>query len=346
MKWHSQWWVAACAIITASLVGFSCGGPGQSTPPKGPEAKTANATAQSSSPAPKKKYLVAFSQCNSAEPYRTVQNNIFKQQVKKLGDKYELVISDAQQDNSKQQAQIENFILQRVDLLIVAPNEATPITAVVKKAHDSGIKVICLERDLAEPVYDMFVGADNVAIGEMAGQFVKQYLEQKKIENPVVVEMKGLVATKPQEERHTGARKYIDTVPGVSVIEEVADWLQDKAKTRMQTVLQAHQKIDVVYAHNDPMAVGCYLAAQEAGREKNMIFVGVDGLGGPAGGIKKVMDGVLACTFIYPPCAAEALDYAVKMLNGEKVPPRVILNPAKITPENAAEMYKKATVES
>ena len=112
----------------------------------------------------------------------------------------------------------------------------------------------------------MFVGADNVVIGEMAGQFVKDYLEKKGVDKPVVVEMKGLVGTKPQEERHTGARKFIDMVQGVEVKEEVADWLQDKAKTRMQTLLQANPKIDVVYAHNDPMAVGCYLAAQEAGR--------------------------------------------------------------------------------
>ena len=82
-----------------------------------------------------------------------------------------------------------------------------------------------------------------------------------------------------------------------------------------------------------------------AGRDKGMIFVGVDGLGGPDGGIKKVMDGVLACTFVYPPCAAEALDFAVKLLRGEQVPERVILDPAKVAPDNAAELYEQATVE-
>ncbi|HQK77832.1 MAG TPA: substrate-binding domain-containing protein, partial [Candidatus Hydrogenedentes bacterium] len=228
---------------------------------------------------------------------------------------------------------------------IVAPNEAAPLTNVVRQAHEAGIKVICLERDLAAPVYDLFVGADNVEIGEMAGQYVKEYLESKGLENPVVVEMKGLLGTKPQEERHDGARKYIDTVPGVKVIEDVASWLQSEAKKRMETLIQANPKIDAVYAHNDPMAVGCYLAAREAGREGEMIFVGVDGLGGQAGGIKKVMDGVLQCTFVYPPCAAEAIDYAVAMLKGEDVPERVILKPTKITKENAEEWYAKATVE-
>jgi ribose transport system substrate-binding protein len=295
-------------------------------------------------PSAAKRFRVVFSQCNSAEPYRTVQNNIFRRDVQRHGDTIEFAIQDAQQDNARQVAQIENIMLQGVDLLIVAPNEAAPLTPVVKRAHDAGIKVICLERDLLEPVYDMFVGADNVAIGEMAGRFVKNYLESEAVSDPVVVEMKGLLGTKPQDERHNGARRHIDTVAGVKVIEEVANWLQDEARKRMEILLQANPKIDVVYAHNDPMAVGCYLAAEAAGREKEMIFVGVDGLGGPAGGIKKVMDGVLACTFIYPPCAAEALDYAVKLLNGEAVPPRVILEPTIVTPENAAGLYTAATV--
>ncbi len=326
------------AAIT--LLGFMAAGCGRQQPADG-----GNASTDTAAPATKK-FRIAFSQCNSAEPYRTVQNNIFKRDIKKYGDNYELRIHDALQDNSKQIAQIENIILQDVDLLIVAPNEAAPLTPVVKKAHDAGIKVICLERNLVNPVYDMFVGADNVIIGEMAGEFVKNYLEKSEIENPIVVEMKGLLGTKPQEERHQGARKHIDIVPDVTVIEEVANWLQDEAKKRMETLLQANPKIDVVYAHNDPMAVGCYLAARDAGREKEMIFVGVDGLGGPAGGVKKVMDGVLACTFVYPPCAAEALQYGIKLLNGEEVPPEVILQPTKVTPENAAEIYEKVTVEA
>jgi ribose transport system substrate-binding protein len=288
------------------------------------------------------KYVIAFSQCNSAEPYRSAQNNIMRQEIEKYAD-CELIIQDAQQDNSRQIAQIENFILQDVDALIVAPNEAAPLTSVVKKAREAGIKVVCLERNLMEPVYDVFVGADNRQIGEMAGQFVAEKLEG--VENPVVVEMKGLLGTKPQEERHEGAREYIDQISGVTVIEDVADWIQNEALKRMETILQANPKIDAVYAHNDPMAVGSYLAAQNAGREDEMIFVGVDGLGGPDGGVQRVIDGVLDCTFYYPTCAAEGLEYAVKLARGEEVPEEVILEPARITQENAEEWYEKVTVE-
>jgi len=325
--------VGLCAVVT-----LGCGAkPGPSQSPK--------ASAQpAASGADAKKHVIAFSQCNSAEPYRTAQNNIMRRAIAQYPD-CELVVQDAQQDNAKQIAQIENFILQGVDVLIVAPNEAAPITAPIKKAAEKGIKVVCLERNLVEPAYDIFVGADNVVIGEMAGQFIADYCKTKGIASPVVVELKGLLGTKPQEERHEGARKFVDPIPGVTVIEDVADWIQNEALKRMETILQANPKIDVVYAHNDPMAVGAYWAAKNAGREQEMIFVGVDALGGPDGGIKRVLEGKLACTFYYPTCAAEGLDYAVKLARGESVPETVILEPAKISRENAQEWYDKVTVE-
>ena len=286
-------------------------------------------------------FVIAFSQANSAEPYRAAQNAIMREEIAKYPDS-RLLIQDAQQDNARQIAQIENFVLQGVDVLIVAPNEAAPLTPAVRRAREAGIKVVCLERNLLEPVYDVFVGADNVAIGEMAGQYVAEQLEG--VENPVVVEMKGLLGTKPQEERSEGARQYIDEIPGVRVIEEVGDWLQNEALRRMETVLQANPTIHAVYAHNDPMAVGAYLAARNAGREDEMIFVGVDGLGGPDGGVQRVLDGMLACTFYYPTCAAEGLEAAVELARGEEVEPEIILEPAKITAENAQEWYDRVTV--
>ncbi len=322
---RNRWPIAAALAGAAMLAG--CGESPDST-----AAKDASA----------KRFIIAFSQCNSAEPYRAAQNAIMKREIAKYPD-CELLVQDAQQDNARQIQQIESFILQGVDVLIVAPNEAAPLTAAVKKARGKGIKVVCLERNLLEPVYDAFVGANNVAIGEMAGQFIAEHL--KATPNPVVVELKGLLGTKPQEERHDGARKHIDAVPGVTVVEDVANWLQEEGQKRMETLLQAQPRIDAVYAHNDPMAVGAYWAAKNAGREKEMIFVGVDGLGGENGGVKRVMDGMLACTFYYPTCAAEGLDLAVRLARGESVDKELILEPARIDSANAAEWYARVTVE-
>jgi ribose transport system substrate-binding protein len=111
----------------------------------------------------------------------------------------------------------------------------------------------------------------------------------------------------------------------------------------MTEVLRGPPSIDVVYAHNDPMAVGAYLAAKELGREREMIFVGVDGFGGPAGGIKKVADGILAATFVYPLCVDKTVEIALKMLRDPNFRPekKYTVAPRLVTPQNATELYQQ-----
>jgi ribose transport system substrate-binding protein len=228
-----------------------------------------------------------------------------------------LVISDAQQDNSKQVAQVETFIRQKPDLLIVAPNERAALTAVMGQAMQAGIPVICLERDILQPNYTSYVHSDNVAIGRLAGQFIVDQLT-KKYGKPKgnVVAMRGLLGVEGEINRDRGAKEVFAKYPEIKIIADpVADWIQAKAKDRMTEVLRAQPKIDVVYGHNDPMAIGAYLAAKELGREKEVIFVGVDGLEGPAGGIQKVKDGILAATFVYPLCVDKAVEIAGRMLH-------------------------------
>ena len=125
----------------------------------------------------------------------------------------------------------------------------------------------------------------------------------------------------------------------------MADWIQAKAKDRMTEVLRAQPKIDVVYGHNDPMAVGAYLAAKELGREKDIAFVGVDGLGGEAGGIRKVMDGVLAATFVYPLCVDKAVEIGNRILREPGFVPQkqYDIESTMVTAANAAELYNKVS---
>ena len=115
----------------------------------------------------------------------------------------------------------------------------------------------------------------------------------------------------------------------------------------MTEALRAQSNIDVVYGHNDPMAVGAYLAARELGREKDMIFVGIDGLGGPGGGIQKVRDGILAATFVYPLCVDKAVEVGNRIMREPGFKPDKIytMQSVMVTPENAAEMYTKFTVQ-
>ena len=295
----------------------------------------------------KKQLLVAFSQANNAEPYRAMQNAL----MQKLWAQYpdvKLVISDAQQDNSKQVAQVETFIRQKPNLLIVAPNERAALTAVMGQAIDAGIPVICLERDILQPNYTTYVHSDNVAIGRMAGQFIVDYLT-KKYGQPKgkIVAMRGLLGVEGEINRDKGAREIFQKYPQVQIVADpVADWIQARAKDRMTEVLRAQPQIDVVYGHNDPMAVGAYLAARELNRDKEMIFVGVDGLGGPAGGIKKVIDGILAATFVYPLCVDKAVEIGNRILHDSAfhAGKDYTLDSLMVTPANAQQMYDKFTV--
>jgi len=316
-------------VITAAVLAAGCG-------------------SKSSEEAVKAQFFVAFSQCNNAEPYRAAQNALMEKLFKEAGG-VKLVIADAQQDNSKQVAQVEAFIRQKPDLLIVAPNERAALTAVMGQAVAANIKTICLERDILQPNYTTYIHSDNMEIGRLAGQYIADQLE-KKNGKPAgkVVQIRGLLGVEGEMKRDAGAKEIFKTYPGIEIVAEpVADWIQAKAKDRMTEVLRSQPKIDIVYGHNDPMAIGAYLAAKELGREKEMTFIGVDGLGGAAGGIRKVMDGVLGATFVYPLCVDKAVEIGLQMLRDPGFRPEKDYNltSTMVTPDRASELYKQFTVE-
>lgn len=299
---------------------------------------TANATTLAKAGG-KKTFLIGMSQCNLGEPWRVAMNS----QIAAAAAKYpmfKVVYSDAAQDNSKQVADVENFIQQKVDLLIISPNEAKPLTAVVKKAYDAGIPVIVLDRKVEGTSYTSFIGGDNKLIGKKAGQYVAKLLGKK---GGNVVEIKGLEGATPQQERHDGFMEGIKGNPNVKIIaSQNADWLRDKAVTVMEAMLQANKKIDVVYGHNDPSAEGAYIAAKNAGRVNEMKFIGIDGLPTPDGGIKSVMQGRISATYVYPTGGKEAIDSAYNLLvKGQKLPKNVTLGTIEVTKANAAQIYKQ-----
>jgi ribose transport system substrate-binding protein len=273
-------------------------------------------TTQAGAAAPAAQRLVVFSQCNNAEPYRAAQNA----EMQRLWDGVpgtRLLIMDAQQDSAKQIGQIETAIRMAPSLLIVAPNERAPLTEVMGRAMQAGIPVICLERDIAQPNYTTWIRADNEAIGKLVGQFVVEQLKARYGEpRGRIVELAGLKGVEAEINRAGGAHEVWKDYPKIQIVTEaVANWLQSTAKDRMTEILAAVPQIDVVYARNDPMAMGAYLAAREKGREKEMIFVGVDGLEGEAGGIEKVRQGILAATFVYPLCVDKAVEIGTRILN-------------------------------
>ena len=315
--------LAIVAIVVASMGLISC------------DSKSPQSTGAA------KQYVVFFSQCNNAEPYRAAQNAKMNELLSRFRD-VRFSISDAEQDDNKQIEQISTMIRQKPDLLIVAPNQRAPLTKVMGDAMAAGIPVICLERDIVEPNYTSWVKCDNYAIGKAAGEFIVDQLKKKNgAPKGNIVQLQGLLGVEGETNRNNGAMDVFKQYPDIKIVHDaVADWLQDKAQERMTEALNANPQIDVVYGHNDPMAIGAYLAAKAKGREKEMIFVGVDGLQGEAGGIKKVADGVLAATFVYPLCVDKAVEIGNQIMRDKNFKPeKTYVMPSQIvTPENAKDL--------
>ncbi|MFC0509016.1 substrate-binding domain-containing protein [Micromonospora costi] len=285
-----------------------------------------------------KDFLIGMSQANNAEPYRQVMNDDVTNAAKSVPG-FKVVVSDAAQDNSKQVADVENFLSQGINLLIISPNEAKPLTAVVKKAYDQGIPVIVLDRKVEGDAYTAFIGGDNVAIGRAAGEY---YAKTLLPQGGKVVEISGLPGSTPAAERAQGFREGIASNPKIEIVaSQTAEWLREKGQSVMDAMLKANPDIDAVYSHNDPMAEGAYLAAKAAGKETAIKFTGIDALPVPSGGIKAVEQGRLQATFQYPTGGREAIDMAKKILVDctKDVPKTTTLGTMQITKENAAEAY-------
>ncbi|MBA3714487.1 MAG: substrate-binding domain-containing protein [Pyrinomonadaceae bacterium] len=283
------------------------------------------------------KFVIGFSQANKAEPWRTWMDSTLMKEAAKH-PQLEIAYADAQQDNSKQVADVENFLRQRVDLLIISPNEAKPLTGIVKRVYDSGIPVIVLDRSIEGDSYTTFIGADNREIGRAAGEYAAQLLGGK----GNVVEIKGLPGSTPAIDRNAGFREAVAAHPGIEIIADpVADWLRDKGREQAEAALRANEKIDLIYGHNDPMAMGAYLAATAMNRADGLKIIGIDGLPGTEGGAKAVLDGKLDATFLYPNCGTEAIETAMKILNKEQPPKKITPPTARITKENAAQFINE-----
>ncbi len=287
----------------------------------------------------KDKYVIGMSQCNLGEPWRVAMND----QIAAAAAEYpmfEVIYADAAQDNSKQIADIQNFIQSGVDLIIASPNESMPLTNVIQEAYNEGIPVILLDRNIEDDSYTQFIGADNVAIGKMIGEYVADTLLP---DGGNVCMIRGLEGTTGTYDRDSGFREGIAKNPAVTIIDENnADWLREKAITVADEMLQRNPEIDIIYAHNDPMAEGAYISAENAGRTEEIMFIGVDGLPTPDGGIKSVIDGRLSVSAIYPTGGKEAIESAYKLLvEAQPLEKTIILDSEIIIPETAQEIYTR-----
>ena len=271
--------------------------------------------------------IIGMSQCNLGEPWRVQMNEDVRSAAGKIPN-LKVIFKDAQNDSLRQVSQIEEFINANVDAIIVSPKEAAPLTPLIAAAYKNGIPIIVLDRRILGDKYTCFVGADNKKIGKAAGEWIVNKLGGK----GNIVELKGLMTSTPGQDRHSGFRNGIKGSDLNIIFDADMKWLEPEARKEMESALAVHKNIDLVYAHNDPGAHGAYLAAKAAGKEKDLLFVGIDGL--PQEGQMYVKKGILSASFEYPTGGKEAVDAVMDILKGEKPEKEITIKSRVFTKEN------------
>ena len=273
------------------------------------------------------RYVIGVSQC-SEDLWRQTMNEELKREVALYQANTELLIRSVKDDTPKQIADIEWFIEQKVDVLVVSPNESEACTPVIEKAYQQGIPVILVDRKIATESYTAYVGANNYQIGKEAGLYAIGVLKGK----GNIAEVRGTKGSTSDAERHKGFVDALKNAPEVQIVAETwGNFLQADAKTQMQQLFQEHPHIDLVFAMNDPMAAGTHEAAMQF-NGKIPFIIGVDAL--QQVGIQNIENNVQDASFIYPTGGEKVIELAMKILHKQPFERENILNTTVVDKSN------------
>ena len=258
----------------------------------------------------KPKYIIGFSQCVD-DPWRDVMNSEMSRELAYHPElKLEMLV--AYNNSEKQVEQIRELVKKKVDLLIVSPNESKPLTPIIEEVYNAGIPVILIDRKTESEQYTAYIGANNYEIGKTAGKYISTQLNGK----GNIIEIKMEMTISPAIERSRGFRDFVVTAPNLKVVDamENINGLDD-IRNKLPVMLRKHPEANIIFAQTDLLAETAYKIAQEQGREKDLFFVGVDGIPGTGRGIQAVEEGVLNASLLYPTGGAEAIRLALTILN-------------------------------
>lgn len=248
-----------------------------------------------------------------------------------------LQVKESHEDNDTQIKQIREFIKKRVDLIIISANESEPITTVAVEAYRAGIPTIIIDRKIYSDEYTSFIGADNYEIGRAAGLFINSLLKKGKT---TVVEVWGREGSSSARDRHNGFNDVIVHDDNVILKTVYGRWHKEETKNGI-AALGSFEDIDIVYAHNDLMAMAAREAIMEIDPEsaERIKFIGIDALPGKGKGIEAVLNGYLTASFVYPTGGSTAIKVAWQILNGLPVSKQYALTSALIDKDNAGTLY-------
>lgn len=277
-----------------------------------------------------KKYVIGVSQC-SEDIWRDKLNNELVMSTYQH-DNVTLKFASANDNDRLQKQQIEQFIKEGVNLLIVSPNQIHTISSVIDKAYDAGIPVILFDRKTDSKKYTAFIGADNYEAGYEMGNFIGQQLDGK----GNIAEICGLQASSPAIERNRGFMDALKDYSGIKVIaRKHGDWVKESGVMAMDSVLsQTKEPIQYVFAQNDRMALGA-LQSIKKHKVKGIRIVGIDALPVPGGGMENVRDGNLEASYIYPTRGDSVMQLALNILEKKPYKRDNYLKGALVTKANA-----------
>lgn len=280
-----------------------------------------------------KRYTIGFSQCMMDDVWRQammVEMNIEVSNYENI----DIIVMDAEENNHKQIRQIRELINRKVDVLIISPNESNNLTPIAVEAYRAGIPTIIADRKINSDEYTSYVGGDSYEIGKMAGQHASSLLP----DSATILEIWGTKTTSPAIERHQGFIDGLDKSKGFNIISIEGKWRREIARDETEK-LPSYENIDLVYAHNDVMAIGAREAIIK--RDSSLIpkikIMGVDGAFGKDAGLEAIADGRIDASFLYPTGGDEVIKVAMKILTGQPVEKQYILEGTRIIDKPTAQ---------
>lgn len=263
-----------------------------------------------------KKFHIGISQC-SDDDWRAKMNAEIRLEAM-LHNEVDVDIVSADDSNEKQIEDIKKMVADGCDLIMVAPNEAAPLTPIVKEVYDKGIPVIIFDRSVNGNSYTAYIGVDNKGLGEQAAKYAGQIIDK----DTPVIEIYGRPGSTPAEDRHSGFAKYYSENGGKILASVPGNWNKEDATAVVDSLLKQYPETGLIFAHNDRMAIGASEVAKAMGRN-DIKIIGIDAA--PNIGIRAVADSVIDATFLYPTEGHRLVQVALQVLNGEKVDKTIML---------------------
>ncbi len=243
----------------------------------------------------------------------------------------DVVFASADNNGQRQARQIDSLVKTKVDLLVVAPSDVKTVAPAIERAYRAGIPVISYDRMIESTHYTAYIGTDNVAIGKEVADYLAHQLQGR----GTVVEITGERGFTPVADRHRGFMQGMKAFPQIQVVTLEGDWNLAGVKKLMRQYMDAGKPVDAVFGHNDAEAWGAQQAAKEKNRDKQMLFVGIDGLPGENQGVDLVDKGVMTASYIYSTKGEAIVPLAMNILQGKPYKRMNYFQSALVTAENA-----------